>query len=276
MLLSVLMSVYRSEQPAYLDRAMQSIWSDQSYKPDEIVLIEDGTLTDELYEIISKWKTLLDDKLVILKNRENLGLTKSLNLGLLVVKGTYIARMDSDDISMPDRFKMQIEYLETHPDVAVVGGSLQEFNAECDCLNIRRYPQNNKDIVNYIYKASPCAHPTVMMRKTIFDNGLKYNERYRTSQDVALWFDVLCAGYQINNIEDVVVKFRLDGDVFNRRSRSYAMNEFRIYCTGIRRLYGVVTWRYIYPLSRLIFRMMPVGIIKYIYGSSLRKKILNK
>lgn len=270
------MSVYRSEQPAYLDRAMQSIWSDQTYKPDEIVLVEDGPLTDGLYETISKWKELLGDVLIILKNNENIGLTRSLNRGLQVVHGEYIARMDSDDISMPDRFKIQVEYLETHPDVAVVGGSLQEFNSEYDCLNIRRYPKNNKDIVNYIYKASPCAHPTVMMRKKIFDDGLKYDEQYRTSQDVALWFDVLCAGYKINNIEDVAVKFRLDGDVFRRRSRSYAMNEFRIYCRGIRRLYGFVSWRYIYPLSRLVFRMMPVGIIKYIYGSGLRKQILNK
>ena len=276
MLLSVLMSVYRSEKPAYLDRAIQSIWSDQTHKPDEIILVEDGPLTDGLYEVIHRWQKLLADQMIVLVNETNLGLTKSLNRGLQVVRGEYIARMDSDDIAVPERFEKQLAYLEQHPEVAVLGGALQEFNATNDCLNIRHYPLSNQQIASYIYKASPCAHPTVMMRREIFDNGLTYNENYRTSQDLALWFDVLCAGYQINNLDEVVVKFRMEGDVFQRRSRSYAMNEFRIFRRGIRRMYGLFSWRYIYPFSRLLFRLMPVRLIKWIYNSSIRKKVLEK
>lgn len=275
MKISVLISVYKSEKPAYLDRALQSVWDDQTLRPDEIVLIKDGPLGDDLSQVIDKWHSKLGDNLVILSNETNLGLTKSLNRGLKVVQGEYLARMDSDDISTPDRFKLQTEYLDSHPDIAVVGGALQEFDNENECLNVRHYPQTNEDVIKYIYKASPLAHPTVMMRKSIFTNGLSYNEQFRTSQDIALWFDVLVSGYKIGNIDDVTIKFRRDGDVFKRRSREKAKNELKIYLNGIHRLYGLITWRYVFPLARFCFRMMPVKIVKAIYGSKLRKAILN-
>ena len=276
MLLSVLMSVYRSEKPIFLDRAMHSVWSDQTHRPDEIVLVEDGPLTESLYNVIAAWKRKLGNRLIVLSNRENMGLTKSLNKGLKAVSGKYVARMDSDDISLPRRFEMQLAYMESHPEVAVLGGALQEFNVANDCLNIRHYPPRNSDVLKQIYKASPCAHPAVMMRRDIFDNGLTYDERYRTSQDVALWYDVLCAGYEINNLSETLVKFRMDGDVFKRRSRSYAANEFKIYIRGIHRLYGLLTWRYVYPVVRLLFRLMPVRVIQWIYGSGMRKMILER
>lgn len=275
MKISVLMSVYKSEKPAYLDRSLQSVWDDQTIRPDEIVLVKDGPLGEDLSQVIDKWHSKLGDNLVILSNETNLGLTKSLNRGLKVAQGEYIARMDSDDISTPDRFRLQVDYLDSHPDIAVVGGSLQEFDNENECLNVRHYPQTNEDVKKYIYKASPLAHPTVMMRKSIFTNGLSYDERFRTSQDIALWFDVLVSGYKIGNIDDVTIKFRRDGDVFKRRSREKAKNELKIYLNGIHRLYGPITWRYIYPLARFCFRMMPVKIVKAIYGSKLRKAVLN-
>lgn len=275
MKISVLMSVYKSEKPAYLDRSLQSVWDDQTLRPDEIVLVKDGPLNEELSQVVDKWHSKLGDNLVILSNETNLGLTKSLNRGLEVAQGEYIARMDSDDISTPDRFRLQVDYLDSHPDIAVVGGSLQEFDNENECLNVRHYPQTNEDVKKYIYKASPLAHPTVMMRKSIFTNGLSYDERFRTSQDIALWFDVLVSGYKIGNIDDVTIKFRRDGDVFKRRSREKAKNELKIYLNGIHRLYGPITWRYIYPLARFCFRMMPVKIVKAIYGSKLRKAVLN-
>ena len=140
MKLSVLMSVYKSDNPQYLDRSLQSVWTDQTLKPDQIVLIKDGPLDEKLDNTIDKWKQNLSDILCVISNSENIGLTKSLNKGLKVVTGDFIARMDSDDIAHPMRFERQVEYLTNHADVAVVGGSIQEFNAYSDCLNIRHYP----------------------------------------------------------------------------------------------------------------------------------------
>lgn len=275
MKISVLISVYKSERPEFLQRALQSVWDDQALKPDEIVLIEDGPLSKELHDILTSWKQRLGDKLQLIVNEQNLGLTKSLNKGLKMATGEYIARMDSDDISMPHRFEAQCNYLDTHTDISVVGGSLQEFNADCDNLGIRHYPLSNIEARKYIRKASPLAHPTVMMRREMFDNGLIYDERFRTSQDIALWFDVLASGRKIANLSEVTIKFRRDGDVFKRRSRDKAKNELKIYLHGIKRLYGSFNPYYIFPIARFIFRMMPVGIVKAIYGSQIRSKFLH-
>lgn len=270
------MSVYKSENPAYMDRALRSVWDDQTLKPDEIVLVQDGALGDELNDVITQWKTRLGAKLVTLRNETNLGLTKSLNKGLQHAKGKFIARMDSDDVSCPKRFENQVNYLNAHPEITIVGGSLQEFDAENECLNIRHYPQTPEEVKRYIYKASPLAHPTVMMRREMFDNGLKYDERFRMSQDIALWYDALCAGYLIGNLDEVTICFRRDGDVFKRRSRQKAYNEFKIYMNGIRRYYGLFSWKYVYPIARLVFRLMPVSVVKWIYDSKMRKKVLEK
>ena len=276
MSISILMSVYHGDKASYLDRALSSIWIDQTTKPEQVVLIEDGKLGKELRVVIDRWKSLLNNRLTIVTNETNIGLTKSLNRGLKVATGTYIARMDSDDISTPNRLKLQAEYLDSHPDIMVVGGSLQEFDSENKNLNVREYPKTNEEVLNYIHKASPLAHPTVMMRREIFDNGLKYDERYRTSQDIALWFDVLAKGYKIANLKEITIKFRRDDSVFRRRSRDKANNELKIYMAGIYRLFGPFTIRYFYPIARYIFRLMPINIVKMIYGSKIRQRFLQK
>lgn len=275
MSISVLMSVYKSEKPSYLDRALKSVWDDQTLKPNEIILVEDGPLEEELQEVIACWKERLSDRLVLLFNKTNLGLTKSLNKGLKHVRSEYIARMDSDDISDPLRFERQFDYLQQHPEIDVLGGALQEFNDENPNLNVRHYPLTPEQCRKYIVKASPLAHPTVMMRRRIFDNGIAYNEQYRTSQDIALWFELLSKGYSIANIPEVTIHFRRDDAVFKRRNRSKAINEFKIYMNGIRSLYGF-TWKYAYPVARLCFRLLPTSVVKWIYGSSIRKRVVEK
>ena len=154
---------------------------------------------------------------------------------------------------------------------------MQEFNAKNPCLNIRHYPLTHSNVLKSIYKASPLAHPTVMMRMSMFrEGGLHYDERFRTSQDIALWFDAICAGYKIGNLDRVTFKFRLAEDMFKRRSKAKAWNEFRIYMNGIQRVYGKLSPKYIYPISRLMFRLMPVKIVKLIYGSQLRRMVIEK
>jgi hypothetical protein len=113
-----------------------------------------------------------------------------------------------------------------------------------------------------------------MMRREIFLHGLRYDERYRTSQDIALWFELICAGYRIANIPQTVLYFRLNDSLYSRRSRSKAWGEFRIYCNGIRRLHGIFTWRYIFPLGRLFSRLMPSPVVRWLYHSPIRKAVV--
>ncbi len=278
MTISVLMSVYKNEKPEYLKQALESISIEQTHKPDQIVIVEDGPLPDFLEEIVqsSKFKVQREchTTFTIVKLPENGGLTKALNEGLKYVTGDLIARMDSDDISEPHRFERQVAYLESHLDVDIISGSLQEFDAEHECLNVRRYPQTHEECVKFIVKACPLAHPSVMMRKRIFDEGLKYDERYRMSQDIKLWYDAVLAGYRLGNIPEVTLFFRREGDVFRRRSRAKAWNEFKIYMNGIYRLKGLFTLSYRYPIARYIFRNLPPSLVKRIYGSKVRNKVL--
>ncbi len=271
---SVLMSVYKSEKAEYLNRSLRSVWDDQTLKPNQIVLIVDGPVGDDLWEVIHAWENRLADSLYLIKNEENLGLTKSLNKGLQYVTSEYIARADSDDISLPLRFERQVVFLEQHPDVDILGGSIQEFNDSNECLNIRHYPLTHEQACKYILKASPLAHPSVMMRKRIFDEGIRYNELYRTSQDVALWFDAVMAGYHIANVDDTILLFRHSRDVYKRRGHAKAWNEFKIYMKGIYRMKGIFTWNYVFPVARLVFRMMPDSIIRFFYQSNMRNRML--
>lgn len=274
MTISVLLSVYYTEKGAYLDRALKSVWDDQSRKPDQIVLVEDGPLTEELYNVIEKTKKELGDVLSICKNKKNQGLTKSLNVGVKHATGDLIARMDSDDISAPRRFELQERFLEEHSDVDILGGSMQEFDDTHDCLNVRHYPQTHEEVCKYIVKACPLAHPAVMMRRRVFDEGLRYDERYRMSQDIKLWYDAILAGYKIANIPDICLYFRQQGDVFRRRSRVKAWNEFKIYMNGIYRMHGLFTLAYRYPIARYVFRNLPPSLVKRIYESNARKRVL--
>mgnify|MGYP002623015095 CR=1 FL=1 len=272
MSITVLMSVYKSEKAAFLDQALRSVMEKQTLLPDQLVLIEDGELPEELHAVITKWHEALGDKMTILINEKNIGLTKSLNHGITSITTDLIARMDTDDISCPERFAKQVEYLNEHPEVDVLGGGIIEIDENEKVLNKRYYPANQQAVIKSIYRANPVAHSTVMIRKRIFDNGLRYNEKYRTNQDLALWIDAICAGYQIANLPDIILKFRRLSNVYYRRRRKKNLfNEFLIYCNGIRRIYGSFSLKYIYPVSRFILKLMPTCVVKWAYQSNIRR-----
>ncbi len=278
--ISVLMSVYKSEKGPLLQRALQSVWDDQTRKPDQIVLVVDGPVPEELELIVDRLQLTVNASgtatMTVVKLPLNGGLTKALNVGLKHVTSDLVARMDSDDIAAPNRFELQERFLEEHPEIDIVGGSMQEFDDEHECLNVRHYPQTHEEACKYIVKACPLAHPAVMMRKRMFDEGLKYDERYRMSQDIKLWYDAILAGYKIANLPDVCLYFRQQGDVFRRRSRVKAWNEFKIYMNGIYRMHGLFTLAYRYPIARYIFRNLPPSMVKRIYESGMRKRVLEK
>ena len=122
--ISVLISVYSKDTPQYLEEALQSIWSQQTLRPTQIVLIQDGPLPAPLQDVIAHWKSQLGQVLTLVSNPVNMGLTHSLNKAIKAATGNYIARMDSDDRSTPQRFEQQAAYLDNHPDIDIVGGCI--------------------------------------------------------------------------------------------------------------------------------------------------------
>lgn len=274
MTISVLMSTYNQMKTDYLRQSFDSIWTKQTLRPNQIVLVEDGPVDAEQEQLVSQWKAELGDTLVICKHKENQGLTKALNLGIQHVTSDLIARVDCDDVSAPERFRLQHDYLQQHPEIDILGGAMQEFSENNPCICIRQYPKTDEQVRKYILKASPLSHPSVMMRTSMFRNGLKYDERYRTSQDIALWYDALLAGYRISNLSDVILFFRRSDSVMKRRARKKAKNEFLIYMNGIYRMKGLFTFSYFYPLMRFFIRLLPLSMISWFYNSKIRKFLL--
>ncbi len=272
---TVLMAVYHKEKPEFLQEAMESLWTAQTLKPDQVILVQDGEIGDALQRVIARWKRKLEDALVVVVNEKNMGLTKSLNRGLEYVDTEYIARMDSDDVCVPERFERQVEFLEQHRDVDVVGTFMQEIDECGQLFQVREYPTNPDEVIDYIKKASPLQHASVMFRKRLFDDGLRYNERYRTTQDLALWFDVLARGKKIANIPVILMYYRLTNATYDRRDISKGILETKIYFRGIYKLHGV-TFAYVYPIARLIFRLLPKKMAKGIYTGKWRTMFLNK
>lgn len=275
MSISVIMSTYVREKPEYLDAALNSIWTEQSRKPDEIILVEDGPLTPDLYSIIDKWQDIISDAMIIIKNERNMGLAASLNKGIEQAHGLLIARMDSDDISCPERFMLQEKFMAEHPEVSILGGAIREFCDNGTLDNIRQYPQNIEQVMATLHKASPLAHPTVMFRRDVFDQGLRYSTRHYLCEDITLWFDAIRNKHTINNMPDIILHFRRNDSVIRRRSSEKAWSEFCAYNEGIRSVFGIMTTRYMYSAMRLAFRLMPTTVIKKIYDSKIRNLVTN-
>lgn len=275
--IAVLMSVYKKETGVRLDRCMRSIWTEQTLKPDQIILVEDGPLTDELYSVINFWKNELHDVLVILKNSENVGLTKSLNKGLSAVKTELIARMDTDDQSTPLRFEVQENFMREHPEIDVLGGAYNIMDDKGVIQYAKYFKHSHDEMMKQICWRCPLSHPTVMMRSSMFkEKGLKYDERFRNSQDIALWVDAVLAGCKFANTDDVVLNFTEDDDVYKRRGKVRAMNEYKSFSRAAKLIFGNYSWRRILPVLRYCFRRMPVKSINIIYHSKWFKNIYKK
>lgn len=270
---SVLMSVYKNETGERLARCLDSVWYEQSKKPDQIILIEDGELTPELYLVIDKYKREIGGILVVIQNEKNLGLTKSLNIGLQYVKSDYIARIDSDDYCFRHRFETQSLYLDKHPEIDVVGGFLSIVDSKGREKYIKSYKETHEEMLRDIGWKCPLAHPAVMMRSTMFtQKGLSYNESFRNSQDIALWVDAIMAGCKFYNLQEPVVYFTEDDDIYRRRGKVRAKNEYISFKKGAKYVYGVYSPKRILPVIRYCIRRMPVSLIKRMYNSGVVKK----
>lgn len=201
-LVSVIMSVYNTQEE-YLREAIESILQ-QTYLLFEFIIIDDAS-DSWCHKIIKEYS--IDKRIKLVSNESNLGLTKSLNKALAMANGEYIARMDSDDIAYPQRLKRQVEYMEKHRNIAVVGTlALTSDTKEC----IGYFKANNMELlkVYMLFQNAGIIHPTAMFRKRFFDeHKITYDERYPKAQDYALWLEVLQYG-KISCLNEVLLIYR--------------------------------------------------------------------
>ena len=208
---SVLMSLYKKEHPEYLRLALDSMLN-QTVKPDEIVLVEDGPLTPELYAILNEYPMLHR-----VKNEKNLGLGLALNEGLKVCRNELVARMDTDDISKPERCEKQLRRFEEKPELAIVGSHIDEFVGTPDnIISQRKVPLTSEAIYNFAKKRSAFNHPAVMYRKSAVMAEGGYSDLKR-NQDVDIFGRMLFKGHKAENIDEALLWFRSSDELAARR-----------------------------------------------------------
>lgn len=267
---SVLMSLYQKENPEYLQLALDSMIN-QSIKPDEIVLVEDGPLTDQLYSVVDFYQKSYPDIMHIYVNKENLGLGLSLNNGLKICKNEFIARMDTDDISKPYRCDKQLKKFEEHPELSIVGSYVDEFCDSTDnIISIRKVPLKTKDIYEFAKRRSAFNHPAVMYRKSkVLEYGGYAN--LKRNQDVDLFGRMLFAGCLAENIDESLLWFRSSQDLSKRRK---SWENTRTYIATIKKFwrmgYSSFSDYIVVLIAQTIMYIMPVKVQNIIYKKFLR------
>jgi glycosyltransferase involved in cell wall biosynthesis len=264
---AVLMCVYGRDRPKLFERALASI-EQQSWQGGElrIYVCVDGPVCAGIGTVLERHK----DKIHRLtRNDSNIGLARSLNALLDSLEDEdFVFRMDSDDYAHADRITSQLATMHARPELDILGGSINEVDGSGTVLRTIRYPESAAGIRRLIPRRNPLAHPTICFRRRAVDRFVHYPD-VPLSQDWALWFKCLSLGLVLANVRAVLVDMTVSEDFFRRRGPRRALDEFRILVRGIRSTHGL-TWQYIYPVLRLLFRLMPQQVIKWAYASRLR------
>ncbi len=213
---SVLMSVYYKEKPEYLRQSLDSIFN-QTILSDDIVMIEDGPLTEELYYVLDEYAERYGECFKRIANEKNEGLGNALRKGVLACKNELIARMDTDDISVLDRCEKQLKVFMQQSELDVVGGQINEFidNPE-NVIGQRIVPCSHQDICLFLKKRDPFNHPTVMFKKSAVLSAGNYLELHY-NEDFFLWARMFLNGAKFANLSDTLVNMRVSKDLYARR-----------------------------------------------------------
>lgn len=266
---SVLILVYIKENPNFFKEALESIYDIQTLKPNEIVLVEDGKLTDELYKVIDNFKKKAGDILKIIKLQKNMGHGIARRVGIKNCSYNLIALMDSDDISYKDRFKLQINCFKNNPEVSVVGSNLYEFIDTADnIISIREVFQEDEDIKKDMKKRCPINQPTVMLKKDDINMVGGYIDFY-CEEDYYLWIRLAISGYKFKNISESLVYFRTSSNMYKRRSGvEYFLSEAKI------QIY--MRKNKIISLGRMVWNIMIRFSVQVLFPNGLRAFIFKK
>lgn len=266
---SVLMSVYKEEKPEYLAAALESV-IDQTLQADEIVLIRDGALTDELEQVIREFGAKYSC-LRLYSFEENVQLGRALKKGVEICTNELIARMDTDDIALPDRFQKQYEYMLKHPEVSVLGGWMREFNDDGTYSKLKKMPETNENIQIYGRYRNPVNHMTVMFRKKDVLAAGNYRH-FPYLEDYDLWCRMLARGMMFHNLPVILVRMRNNNNVYERRG---GFSYFRGYVKlrRIQREIGLLNRReYVTALLLTLgVTLQPAFLRKIVYQKILRK-----
>lgn len=269
-LISVIMATF-NEPPEMIAKSIESILN-QSFSDFELLVFDDST-NGATVSVIDSFS--YDSRVKVYRSENRVGFVSSLNKGLESAHGKYIARMDGDDISLPERFKTEIFFLKANSKISVVGGSIDIINKDNAVVSHRDYPHGGFGFYLHSCIRSPLAHPTVMMRREIVDAGFRYDESLERSEDLDLWLRLMNRGYKIANLSNTILNYRVLDNFEDKRSSDIQ----RKYTFKVRK--KNFSWRRpFFSLCSLVggwlFAYLPVDFIKSLYSKENNRLSANK
>ncbi len=229
-LVSVIMANYNCGR--YIREAIDSI-IEQTYDNWELIIVDDAS-TDGSLEVIDSF---VDDRIVVITNEKNQGLAKSLNIGIEASRGAdFVARLDSDDIALPDRIEKQLNYMLDHPNISICGANIEMFSDEdYSVIYTTRLKEDNASLMAYMPFSSPIPHSTWFVRMNAFDS-FSYDIQYRSSQDYELMSRVLESRMEIACVPEVLVRYRVRSTSISHSNKGVDPNTLMVQCKIARML----------------------------------------
>lgn len=263
------MSVYNDENPMYLNESLKSI-KNQTVMAKEVVIVEDGPISLALQAVINKYVDTLNCKVVKLKS--NGGLGDALRIGTNYVTTNLIARMDSDDICVKNRFELELNEFSNDSSLDVLGGQILEFNDDIkNIIGYRYVPTSNDKILKFFKFRNPMNHPTVMIKKSSLLNVGGYENFYHL-EDYYLWGKFLLNGDKMKNISQNLLYMRIDKGTYYRRG---GIKYFLNYCKLKKafKAWGLINMKemFIGNSIMLMNTLIPCSLRQYIYLKILHK-----
>lgn len=269
---SVLMSVYYKENPQWFCESIKSMIN-QTVFPDEFVLVKDGKLTDELDAVIDKYLKKYPKLFKIISLENNVGLGPALAIGIESCTNEFIARMDSDDYSVPNRIEEQFKIFENDNSYDLVGSNVDEFQDSIDNVVSKCIlPEKHHSIEQFSKKRCPFRHPSLLYKKSAVMRAGNYRN-YPYCEDYDLYIRMICSGAKCYNIQNVLVYMRVSDNFYKRRGGiKYLTHIMRFKNEQLKTGYYTFSDYIKTSLPHIVVSLMPNTIRDYIYVNLLRKK----
>lgn len=258
---SCLMSCYHKDSPSYLKEAFGSLVG-QTVQADEIVFVEDGKLSVELYQVIEDFQAILP--INVIKIEENKGLGNALRVGLQACANDIVVRMDTDDICAPKRFEKQVSFMENHPEVSIVGTWAYDIDDAGEITGERVFPTEHEELLNIIW-ACPFAHPTVAFRKQAILGIGSYRSDIKRRQDYDLWLRAAAKGLKFANIPEHLLYYRFTDAYYKKNDIKVAWAQAMMGAKGLSALNVRKLYPYIGVFSPVVRALLPSFVAKHIH-----------
>lgn len=272
---SVLMSVYYKEKAEYLELAIKSMLN-QTVPPEQFVIVEDGPLTDELEQVIQKYENEKPDLFTVVRLDENRGLGLALDEGMKYCRNELVARMDSDDISMPERCEKELVVFETYPEMDIISGAINEFKDSVDnVVSVRLVPESEEAIKKQMRRRSAFNHPAVMFKKETVVRVGGYGGSAR-KEDHDLFSRMVFGGCKAYNLQEPILYYRIgDDNIKRRKSWKNVSSYIEVMWINYRRGYCNFCDFACVCVAEFVCLCVPVCIINILVTNFFREKVDN-